>query len=522
MTNPTADERATWEIRGKMCLPHFKFPIFFAVAAIFCAFITLAACGKNESVGSNNTYQNQTSEKSLPVVRKIIFHDTVEDPQSDYLNSLGGGGSETSGTSSMDLVLYETKPNVFEGCGIMSRIINIDQGDAGGSVQKYLYRTGLICAESGKEGFVTLTGWLTYDNNIQTMMPEAPFKVISHKDATLRQESLPLLMTLNGNQASLSIKLHDHAELVFSGKITSEAVESPVGRPFDSENLIYVNSMWSCSFSGGHDADEYTAILLASPKAGVYSGQLSIQGTGDLLNAVNETVSFSLEPFDTAAYLKAGGQMGDKFASMSVLHADDGTYILLLDGDKVILEAAGKGVYFCGKTASASESGALQNEAAKTEKMLSYLYRQKSGTEASLPDFSGLKDLNPQKPEDMQKLMEASEKMAAIISHQDAPAWYPSDLIPLVNLYKDDGYTTIPSDDEKLFRIYNTQYYEMKDFIDLAEAYRSRLSCYDGYREYLNLDDSEGVFLFTMGQYSVQIFLSQSVAELTSVCVQIY
>lgn len=493
---------------------------------LLCLSMLISACGKNESTAADGAPPVSPAVgspvSSEPDVPKIVFHDTIDDPQGAYLNTLGGGGSEASGTTSLELVLYETAQNMYEGCGVMTRSVDMAQGEAGGSTQKYVYRTGLIRAEAGKEGSVTLTGWLTDDSSIPTMIPEAPFDVKIYKDATLRQQGLPLLLTLNENQASLSIKLHDHAEFIFHGELTSEPSQSPSSRPSDPESLIYINSLWSGAFSGGADKGEYTAVLLASPKAGNYSGQLSIQTTGNALSAVNEAVTFSLEPFDAAAYQAAGGQLDDPFTCMSVLKTAGGTYILLVDGDQCILEAARKGMYFCGNLPSASESGALENEAEKTEKMLSFLYRQKSGTEASLPDYSGLKDLDPNKPEDMQKLMDASEQMNAMISHQGAPAWYPESLIPMVNFSADDGFNTLPPAAGLLFKIYNTEYCEMEDFKDLVQPYRSALSGYDNYQEYLSYDDLEGVFLFTMGKYTVQVFLAQPVLKLTNVSVQIY
>lgn len=233
-------------------------------------------------------------------------------------------------------------------------------------------------------------------------------------------------------------------------------MESPVCKPFEPENLIYVNSILSSSFSGRANGGEYTAILLAFPKAGTYSGQFSIKGNGSVLSSVNEAVTFSFKPFDTAAYKDAGGQLKDCFASMSVLQTAGGTYILLLDGDQVVLEATGKVVCFCGSLPSTSEYSTLQNEAAKTRKMLSYLYRQKSNAEASLPDYSGLKNLDPNNPEDLQKLMDAAKEMNAMISNQNTPAWYSERLIPTVNFSADDGFNTIPSATGLLFRIYTT------------------------------------------------------------------
>lgn len=491
---------------------------------VVCLSMLMSACGKDESldISAAVTAEGESSSSFESDGPKIVFHNTIDDPQGEYLNELGGGVSEPLGTTELDLVLYETELNVFEGYGVMTRSVYIEQGETDGSSQKYVYRTGLIRAEAGKEGHVTLIGWLNDDSSMQTMITEAPFDVIIHKNATLRQETLPLLLTLNGTKATLSIKLHEYAEFVFSGEKTSESVESPVGRHSDPESLIYINSMWSRSFSGVAGGGEYTAILLATPKAGTYSGQLSIQGTESVSSAVNETVTFSFEPFDSTAYRNAGGQLDDYFTSMSVLQAAGGTYILLLDGEQVVLEATGKGAYFCGSLHSATDYSTLQNEARKTEKMLSYLYRQNSGTEDSLPDYSGLKDLDPNNPEDLQKLMDASEELNAMISQQNAPAWYPEGLIPIVNFSAADGFNTIPSPAGLLFRIYNTEYCELEDFDDLVDPYRSVLSGYDDYEEYLNYDDMEGVYLFTMGEYTVQVYLSQSVMKLTNVSVQIY
>ena len=491
----------------------------FSAAIILCLTVTISACESQHPVDDSSPAGDALLSSNQP---KIVFHDTIEDPQGEYMNTLGGGCSETSGTTELNLILYETEPNVFEGCGIMSRSLDIAQWEAGGSTQKYIYRTGLIHAKTDQEGSITLTGWLTNDSDISTMISDAPFDVLIHKDATLRQEEIPVLLTLNGNQASLSMKLHDHAEFIFSGELTTESTEVPMGESSNPENLIYINSMWSSSFSGGPDDGEYTAVFLASPKAGNYSGQLSIHGTGKALNDISEAVTFSLEPFDAAAYQKAGGQLDDRFTSMSILNIAGGSYILLRDGQQVILEPAGKGVYFCGSMPSASESDYLQNEAAKTRRMLSYLYRQKSGTEAAFPDYSELKGLDPNNQEDMKKLMQMSEQLNTLTSHQDVPSWYPEDLIPMVNYSAYDGFGTLPPVNGLLFRIYNTEYCEEEDFEDLVGPYRGALSGYDNYKEYLDYDHAEGVFLFTMGKYTIQVFLSQSVIKLTDVGIQIF
>lgn len=159
----------------------------------------ISACGKDQSTAAGiPTAKASTSVKSSKP--KIVFHDTIDDPQCEYLNELGGGVSKASGTSDFDLVLYETEPNVFEGCGILRLSVKILQDEAGGSAQEYVYRTGLIRAEVGKEGSVT--GCLSYNSDMEPMISEAPFDVTINKHATQRHENLPLLLTLNGNKAA--------------------------------------------------------------------------------------------------------------------------------------------------------------------------------------------------------------------------------------------------------------------------------------------------------------------------------
>ncbi|NLH00980.1 MAG: hypothetical protein GX488_03595 [Clostridiales bacterium] len=80
--------------------------------------------------------------------------------------------------------------------------MEILQDGADGSAQEYVYRTGLIRAEVGKEGSVTLTGCLSYNSSMEPMISEASFDVTINKHATQRQENLPLLLTLNGNKAA--------------------------------------------------------------------------------------------------------------------------------------------------------------------------------------------------------------------------------------------------------------------------------------------------------------------------------
>ena len=456
------------------------------ILSVLCFSLMLPACGNSEKASDQGGDPPASVDSSAP---GIVFHDAIDDPQVEYLNTLGG--AKAAGMATLDLTLYETEPGVFEGRGTMTRSLELPD-EAITIKQEYTYRTGLIRMEAGKEGNLTLSGGFTEDRNTDTYMSgSAPLRFVTHKDGSILQKDLPFQFTLEGEKATLSIKMHERAKFVFQGQLTSDDAEGASGDdPSEADHLIYINSLWSGALTGG--SGDYTAILLAKPGSDNegYSGQLSISGNGSALKNLNEKVSFTLTPFDNAAYQKSGGKLTDRFSEMGILHTSGGDYLLLLDGDQAMLEAAGKDLLFFGKRYSDSEMPALKNEADKTNQLLSYLCRQKSGTSA--PDYFG------------------------------KPAWYPDGLIPAVNFSQDDGYLTNPVIEEQFFKLYDTQYYENEDFIDLVTPYRAKLSGYDGYKEYVDDENGEGIFLFTMGRYSVQVYLAQSSLKLTSVSVQIY
>ncbi|MDP4092776.1 MAG: hypothetical protein Q8920_05375 [Bacillota bacterium] len=503
----------------KSIVPVYK-KIVLVIVMIFCFSLIFSACS-SKGPGSNTSAAVGVSTSAQKAsLSKIVFNETIDDPQSEYMNTLGS--TKAKGTAKLDLILFETKPNVFEGYGQMTRSLNMTD-EALTSKQEYVYRTGLIHAEVGKGGSLTLTGGFTEDRNADTFMGEdAPFSFITHKDGTIMQKNLPFLLELKGEKALLTVKMHDHANFVFSGNLTTGSVEeTPASDLPKADSLIYINSLWSGSLTDS--IGDYTAILLATPAADKngYSGQLSIDGNGSILKNINQKVTFSLAPFDSALYQKSGGKLIDRFSKMGILHTDGGDYILLLDEKQVVLEAAGKSMVFYGKLRSGSDLAFLKNEADKTKKMLSYLCRQKNSTLSN--DYSELKGLDPNNPEDMKKLMEMSEKMRDTLnSEKGKPAWYPDGMIPTVNFSEDDSYLTTPATDEQFFKIYNTQYFESEDFTDLVKPYRAALSGYDDYQEHMDYDGGSGVFLFSMGKYNIQVYLQQSNLKLTSVSVQIY
>jgi len=501
-----------------------KYKTIFAAAAALCVFSMLGACGGNaagRSADPSGAAASSAEESDEPGMRQIVFRDTIDDPQADYLNSLGGGDTNASGSVTLNLVLSESEPNVFEGCGLMIRDLNI-QAEECSSTQEYLYRTGLVQAKPGQDGSLTLTGELIENRTMDAMLPDAPFRLNIHKDGSIRQEKLHFQLTQEGDSASLTIILHEHAQFVFNGELITGNQESPSIGFSNTKSLIYINSLWSNTYSG--EEEEYTAILLAEPAADMenYSGQLSVQGTGTVLESHDGTVVFTLESFDDVLYKQSGGELEDHFSQIGNIHTDFGDYLLLLDGNQAVLEPVGKGLCFFGQLCAQSEVELLKNEALQTKRILSNLCRQTAGMDCALPDSEKLQGLDPNDPEDMKILMEMAEQFSAAAGQSQAPAWYPDELIPTVNFSDDDGFSPVSAAEGLFFKIYGTQYCENEDFEAIIEPYRAVLSAYDNYQEYFDNDSKEGVFLFSMGKYSVQIFLWQQVLGQTDVTVQIY
>lgn len=500
--------------------------IFAIIALLLCLSIIFYACGNNVSVNNapeNGATVSDTSENSVssggsvissnsPAIRKIVFHSSINDPQAEYMNKLGG--NESAGTARLELTLYETTPDVYEGCGTLTRTLVLPDNSSK-IKQEYVYRTGMIRAEDGREEGLTLICGMTEDKDSDTFMGEdAPIRMVSHKDATLLQKDIPFVLNIDGGKATVSIKLHDQANLIFAGQLIEGDNKPSVNETPLRENIIYINCM-----DGSGDC---AAILSAECNAdeNSFSGRLIVSGNGNAIESINEKIKFTLEQYDPSLYQSSGGLLRDRFTQMGLLHSASGDFILLLDGKQAILEYVDKGMFFCGGLFPDSQKDYLNNEAEKTIEMLTYLFSKKGG--ASI-DYSRFEGLDPNDPEDMEKLMKMSEELGdAIGSENGIPAWYPDGLIPKVNYSEADGYLTTPSVEKQIFKLYNTQYFENEDFEDLVSPYHEALSGYDNYKEYLDYDNAEGVFLFTMGRYSLQVFLQQSSLKLTSIDVYIY
>ncbi|SDM93423.1 hypothetical protein [Acetanaerobacterium elongatum] len=492
-----------------------------SLSLILSICILCASCGGSRAVSSPSSAQStavssasfaaesSSAPETTAAVKGIVFKQTIDDPQAATMNAKGS-------TDVIDLTLIQTAPNVYEGHGTITRNISIPDKSCILN-QQYIYRTGLLRAEPGKEQKLTLTCELLEDKDMQTLMgTDAPIRMVNHKEGSAQLKDTPVLLQLMGEKATLTVKLHDKATLVFEGSVTNTV--PPSADTAAPAGTLYINSLWSDAVSGG--SGDYTAILLASQKTDKsYFGKLTVMGSGDTLKAADETVTFTLNAFDAAAYKEAGGKLSDTFTQMGVIKAGGENYIVLLDGQQALLEPAGQGVVFFGRLCSDAPA-ALQNEADKTMRIFSCISRQKVGT---AEDYSAFKGLDPKNPEDMEKIMALAEKLKGNVDADRAvPAWYPEGLIPTVNFSADDGYLTTPTAGTQFFKLYTTEYAELEDFDELIPPYRKALSGYDNFKEHINSDALEGAFVFTMGRYTLQVHLVQVVKGLTNVTVQIY
>jgi len=469
---------------------------------------------KVENNSSNNEFNNKSNYSDK---RRIVFHESIDDSQIDYLNTLGGAA--VSGFASVALTIYELETGIFEGCGTIIRRMEISDEELNEKLE-YSYRTGLIYVEDGIESRIQSICSFTEERNECFYIGEdVPYDYKNQKEGTFQQD-LPVILKIDGKQATFSVKFNEQSTLVFSGEIINTPDQS--NEDFEkTEGIIYINNVWSNSFMGG--AGDYNAILLASPEDNErYTGKISINGSGNDLNVINEDVTFSIEKFSEALYEKSGGNLRDKFENMAVFNAAGQEFILLFDGSQVILEPVGKNKYFCGNVKSNEDYVKLENEANKTIEMVSYLYSIKNNETISNMDYSAIDELDPNSPEDLENMMEIAEEFTNASLNNSQPSWFPYDLIPAVNFSADDGFLTTPVIDAQFFKLYITEYYENENIEDLVFYYNSALSKNDNYMEYIDNENGEAVFVFSMGKYYLQVFLQQTSLKLTSVGVKIY
>lgn len=510
--------------------------IYFILIIVFASVTTLSCTSKSDDevdkkVSDNKATENITDEKNssnenvnlntnYSDIRRIVFNESIDDSQAEYLNTFGG--AEVLGVASIDLTLYESEPGVFEGYGTISRTLEMPDEDMN-LKQEYIYRTGLIHAEDGIETIMNpICSFTELKKESFYIGEDVPYDYINQKDGTMQQD-LPIILNIEGEEAKLSVIFHEQATLVFEGEITNNQ-EQTHKEVSESEGLIYINSMWSESFLGGYG--DYNAILLASPSSKhdkSYSGKISVNGSSDDLNEINEEVTFTVEKFSDELYTGAGGKLKDKFEYMGVFNAAGDDFILLYDEEQIILEPVGKDKYFCGGMHSIDDFSILKNEADKTIEMASYLYRVKNSELENYLDLKSFEGLDPNKPEDMQKLMDLAEELTNKVGSENvSPSWYPHELIPKVNFSEYDGFTTTPLINEQFFKLYVTDYAEDENLEDLILPYKEVLSKYDNYMEYIDYEKGEAEFLFTMGRYFLRVYMVQSSLKITSVGVQIY
>jgi len=243
---------------------------------------------ENTKVENNLSNKEFNNKSNYSDKRRIVFCESIDDSQIEYLNTLGG--ADVSGFASVDLTLYESETGIFEGYGTIIRTMEIPDEELNQKLE-YSYRTGLICAENGIESRIeSICSFKEERNEFIYIGEDVPYDYKNQKEGTFQQD-LPIILKVDGEQATFSVKFNEKSTLVFSGEIINILDQSD--EDFEkTEGIIYINNVWSDSFMGG--TGDYNAILLASPEGNErYTGKISINGSSNDLNVINEDVTFS-------------------------------------------------------------------------------------------------------------------------------------------------------------------------------------------------------------------------------------
>jgi hypothetical protein len=219
-------------------------------------------------------------------------------------------------------------------------------------------------------------------------------------------------------------------------------------------------------------------MLTASAAGGEYAGNLCVYGEAQRMPFVDETVRFTLQPFDAQMYKDAGGSLPGSFDAFGV--PAGGRCIVLIDGERPLIEMTDSGMTFYGALIAENEAGEAQRIADETKQLMRTLY---DGADKSKADIGKI-------PETL----------------TGKPPWYPDWLLPK----PDAPYGWIRTEMFNLqgFNRYQVKYTEELLFYDIFENYAEQLSRL-GYENYTVCDPDwgEGAIYFTKGVYSIMILI---------------
>jgi len=404
-------------------------------------------------------------------VPAIVFDAMIDDP---FVARMNSPGIYAEGKAVLKLTLYETAPGIYSGDGTLDRTISMGgtQGAAQNSSETY-YRLSFQDLRPGMSGESTLAAFLVYDSSTLYGGVDEGLGVWNIHVRTNQLTPVGYCLDVwEGGTARLFLNIG--FEFEFTGSITQAP---PVQQNLDhiSGRGVSVNSVfYETGRSYNH---EYRAMLTAMPASGFeYSGDLCVYGTANEMPFVDETVRFTLQPFDVQAYHNAGGALPGSFDAFGVIRASDGDYILLIDGDRPLIEPANSDMIFYGSLIAGGEADMARHEADETKRLMRTLYDGPDPTKADMGSIPG--------------------------HWTGKPPWYPDWLMPVP--INSSQWLWVEQMNMLSFNRYRAHYRDGARIDEVFEDYSSQLSDNEGFRAY-DPGRGDAAIYFTKGAYSIMI-----------------
>lgn len=193
---------------------------------------------------------------------------------------------------------------------------------------------------------------------------------------------------------------------------------------------------------------------------------------------MDEAVRFTLQPFDTKAYKDAGGRLTGSYDAFDVIETSGGGYIVLIDGERPLIESVNRELIFYGALIPEGEASAARHLADETKQLTKTLYVGADKT----------KSLGNQTPK----------------FWNGTPPWYPEWLIPA--LPGSDGWGWYEMFNELGFNRYRMQLNSEDDFDDVLAFYAAQLSGYENF-DLADPGDRYASICFSKGIYNIMIVI---------------
>ena len=443
----------------------------------------LAGCGSQPSGDAITESPAAETEAELVPAPFIVFDNTITDP---LFSMMGGTGVHVEGSAVLKLTLSETEPGVYSGEGTMERttLMGGASHDVTNASEIY-YRLSFQDIKPDEPGQCVIAMFNITDNSTAFGNEDGDLGVWDIHMRYNQQMPAGYKLTLDGDTASLFINTG------FGFEFTGSVADADPGKIKPGQNggsSISVNSVFY--ETGEIFNHEYRAMLTASPTSDTgYAGELCVYGSAEGIPFVDEPVEFALKPFDRKAYQDAGGVLPGSFDAFGLI---DDKYIILIDGERPLIEPADSGMVFYGSFIEESETDEARRIAEDTKELMRTLYDSPDPTKADLTASPG--------------------------GWKGKAPWYPEWLMPAP--ISDSDWYWYEMMNEMGFNRYRAEYKEDASLEQVFEYYATQLSYYDDFKYYGPVGN-EAAMYFTRGAYSIMFMLSAGESESTDVAVSI-